>query len=305
VNGRRVIQPAFITTNQYGIRRILRERIEEEYLKHMALKRHAFFRGKYVSLERKLQVPAILKMQEEPGFCSRCFTHIASALHFPAHALICAGGTKREREQPPEPQGCHNEDDPISLDKIAELDPENTFSLMIGDKRYCFNLDSLVQWIQHNPTNPLTRAVLTAQELADITDANARLLETRRRAAIREYRIRAQVLRERYKESITHRFGPNAPFLQIFVTGIDGKTSTVQTTPDESVDMLLRYLADVWGVDNPADFALVHQGKLFEHRLNGNTTLRRYNIRNDSTFHATGFGRGSGIAWDGPPSLLE
>lgn len=244
-------------------------------------------------------------MQKQPGYCSLCFTHIASALHFPAHALICAGGTKREREQPPEPQACYNEDDPISLDKIADLDPDNVFSLMVGDKRYCFSLDSLVQWVQHNPQNPLTRAVLTAEELADITEANAILLEKRRRAAMREYQIRAQVIRERYKESIMRRFGQNAPFLQIFVTGIDGKTTTVQTTPDENIDMILRYLADVWGVDSPADFALVHQGKMFEHRLNGNTTLRQYNIRNDSTFHATGFGRGSGVAWNGPPSLLE
>jgi hypothetical protein len=37
-------------------------------------------------------------MQEQPGFCSLCFTHIASALHFPAHALICAGKKRAVRE---------------------------------------------------------------------------------------------------------------------------------------------------------------------------------------------------------------
>lgn len=39
-----------------------------------------------------------MMQQEQPGFCSLCFTHIASVLHFPAHALICAGKKRATRE---------------------------------------------------------------------------------------------------------------------------------------------------------------------------------------------------------------
>ena len=65
------------------------------------------------------------------------------------HSFQCIGvnDNKREREDPPEPQDCFNEDDPISLEKISDLEPENIFTLMVGNKKYCFSLDALVQWV--------------------------------------------------------------------------------------------------------------------------------------------------------------
>jgi hypothetical protein len=41
------------------------------------------------------------------GYCSLCFTHVQSALHFPAHALICAGGGKKRGVREPDYEVVH------------------------------------------------------------------------------------------------------------------------------------------------------------------------------------------------------
>lgn len=255
------------------------------------------------------------KKCERAIYCSQTCANIAwRNVHYKncGSYMLIEGkrGRDNDNNQPPEPMECFNEDDPITLESISDLEPENIFVLHVGDKKYCFQLDSLVQWIQHNPVNPLTRQVITERELVDITDANGRLLEKRRREeqnrVSQEMRTRSQIVRNAYDQYLDNRYGPyqRGNRIQIFVIWITGRTSAILTHPDESIDTIRRIVADIYmGRDeNPNEIRFIFSGK----QLENGYTLKDYNITSDSTLHSllrVGFS-GIHLPWQGPPSFL-
>lgn len=69
----------------------------------------------------------------ESKYCSK----ICQKSDWVNHKIECIGA-KRDREQE-----CHNEKDLFTLDSLDE----NHYDMFLGDVKYCFNFDPLVEWI--------------------------------------------------------------------------------------------------------------------------------------------------------------
>lgn len=256
-------------------------------------------------------------------YCSQTCANVGwRSVHYKncgSYMLIEGKRGRDQGNQPPEPLECVNEDDPITLESISDLEPENTFVLHVGDKKYCFQLDSLVQWVQHNPINPLTRAVLSAQQLADITEANGRLLEHNRILAVERYRRRQARLKQLYHQSVIERFGkdpyklPNKEIIQLIIMST-GENMTITTVPEETLGMFFRYAIEYFAgfQENPFRVATITMGIHGRQRIispgdyDMSTTLADLRPTDQGTVHIHwgGFPH-TREPWTGPPSLLE
>ena len=236
------------------------------------------------------------------GFCNDalyCGQKCADA-HWDTHKWSCAlieGGQKRTLEDDARLSDCTNERDPITLKKLHKFEPNAIVKLNIYGQLQCFDVEGLVAWIQVNPTNPLTNEPFTAEQLQQITNANVRLVEERARALEARVRERHDRLRLAYARSLEERF-PRVPTIQVFWKWTR-KTYTLTTVPQETADVILRYIADFEGVENPNRLYIIYGSRQF----NANTTLEERGIDENSTLQVmTRFG--SVPPWTGIPSFL-
>lgn len=239
-----------------------------------------------------------LASQFQCGMCletTYCSQKCASQDWKSFHSFQCIG-VKRGRPGSPEPQPCHNEQCPISLEKISELEPDNVFALSVGNQKYCFSLDALVAWVQHNPTNPLTRQVLSVEEMGEITAANNHLLDNRRIAAEIIDRQRQEEQVKIFQEYTKTRFGENGDSLRIFIKWIDGRTLMIRTNPKERTEKIVSHLASrMLGPEvSLLNIRLTYDGQEIMHGFR----IEKYIKKNDETVHAE-------LKWSGWQPFLQ
>lgn len=236
------------------------------------------------------------------GFCKDalyCGQKCADA-HWDIHKWSCAlieGGQKRTIEDDARLSDCTNDRDPITLRKLHKFEPNAIVKLNIYGQLQCFDVEGLVAWMQVNPTNPLTNEPFTAEQLQQITNANVQLVEERARALEARNRERYNRVRLAYARSLEERF-PGVPTIQVFWKL--NKTRTLTTVPQETTDVILRYIADCEGIENPNRIWIYNvSGRQF----NADTTLEKLGIGANSTLDILGkFGYIP--PWTGVPSFL-
>ena len=112
-----------------------------------------------------------------------------------------ASKVKRDADEisPPEPLDCHNEDDPIDMESLSNLEPEQIFPIMVGGKKYCFNVQNLVVWARTSPTNPVTGEKMPFKQLVALLDAWAKRPNTKRleEKLQEEIRLEEKLLKEK------------------------------------------------------------------------------------------------------------
>jgi len=77
-----------------------------------------------------------------------------------------------------------NDVDPITLESIEDIPPDNRIELLVGDKLRFYNVNALYEWVNIKPVDPTTKIPFTSPQLNKITNIHSKSTHQRSSADI-------------------------------------------------------------------------------------------------------------------------
>ena len=161
----------------------------------------------------------------------RLLWNIAPARTIRSQFIGAGGSTKRERDEA-EYENCENDQDPLSHQPITELDPEAV--VHVGP--HCFDVELLWFWVKRDPTNPITHARFTDEQVEHIYEQYLKWSEVKLERQGHPLPRPIHRLLEIYYRAVEERVGERPRLLLTFVVG--GRYYRLYTSPLDQVQYL-------------------------------------------------------------------
>jgi len=142
------------------------------------------------------------------------------------------GDLKRGRDDDEPEYKCENTEDPLSRQRIDELDPEAV--VHVGP--HCFDVETLWFWVKRDPTNPITHERFTDEQVETIYEQYLRWSDVKLQREGHALSRPIHRLLQNYYRSMEERLDERPGLLLTF--SVDGRYYRIYTSPREWVHLL-------------------------------------------------------------------